>query len=204
MLTDGRSTTIHPRREGRAFVLLPSRAVGRAQRFEITVEGHTHRVTVALDERGQPTAVEVDDTPCTVQLGADEKFLVGPGDGPQQIVALAPGRRPDHAVIGGVYVDLEVKTAREAALEAALASADGGSTGGSVHAPMPGRVVRVMVEVGDQVERDAPLLIVEAMKMENEVHAPSAGRVRTVTVTTGQTVDAGQLLVEFDDEDAPA
>ncbi|MCH9681746.1 MAG: acetyl-CoA carboxylase biotin carboxyl carrier protein subunit [Deltaproteobacteria bacterium] len=63
---------------------------------------------------------------------------------------------------------------------------------------MPGRVVRVMVSEGEAVEADAPLLIVEAMKMENEVRTPTAGVVRTVSVAAGDTVDAGQTLCELD------
>ncbi len=171
--------------------------MGRAQRFEVTIEGHTHEVRVELDEAGRPTSVQVDDTPCTVQQGAEGTLLVGPGDGAQQAVFLAPGRRPDHAVVGGEMIPLVVKSAREAALEAAMASADGGAGGGTVKAPMPGRVVRVMVGEGDTVPLDAPLLIVEAMKMENEVRSSTAGVVRNVAVAEGDTVEAGQLLIEL-------
>lgn len=171
--------------------------MGRAQRFEVTVEGQTHEVSVELDDRGQPVRVQVDDQPCTVELGADDALLVGPGDGPHHAVHLAPGRRPDHAIVGGALLNLEVKSAREAALEAALASAGGGMAGGTIKAPMPGRVVRVMVAEDEAVEFDAPLLIVEAMKMENEVRSPAAGVVRSIAVAAGDTVEAGQLLLEL-------
>lgn len=172
--------------------------MGRAQRFEITVEGHEHQVSVELDPAGQPTAVRVDDVACSVALGSDEALVVGPGDGPQHTVHLAPGRRPDHAVVDGQHWVVGIKSTREAALEAAMASAGGGRTGGTIAAPMPGRVVRVMVQPGEAVGADAPLLIVEAMKMENEVRTPAAGVIRTVAVAAGDTVDAGQLLIELD------
>lgn len=173
--------------------------MGHAQRFEVTVEGHTHQVSVELDDAGNPRRVLVDDQPCAVALGADESMVVSPGgeDGPQQVVYLGPGRRPHQAVIGGEMLELKIKSAREAALEAAMATAGGGSGGGRIEAPMPGRVVRVLVAEGDAVEVDAPLLIVEAMKMENEVLAPTAGIVRSITVAAGDTVDAGQLLCEL-------
>ncbi|MEM9455306.1 MAG: biotin/lipoyl-containing protein [Myxococcota bacterium] len=171
--------------------------MGRAQRFEVTVEGRKHEVSVELDEGGHPVTIRVDDAPCSVQLGADDTMLVGTGEGPMHTVHLVPRRRPHQAMVDGTLMAVEVKSAREAALEAAMASAGGGTGGGRVAAPMPGRVVRLLVSEGDAVEHDAPLLIVEAMKMENEVRAPTAGTVRQVAVAAGDTVEAGQLLVEI-------
>lgn len=207
VLTDRRSTTTIPvcepfadTAEGRARGLLPSAAVGRAQRFEVTVEGRSHEVSVELDHAGVPLHVRVDDTACTVQLGADDTLIVRPGDeeGRQHVVHLSPGRRPAHAAVGSLVVSVEVKSAREAALGAALAQAGRGSGTGTIEAPMPGRVVRVLVTEGETIEVDAPLLIVEAMKMENEVLAPIAGTVRRMAVAVGDTVESGQLLCELE------
>jgi biotin carboxyl carrier protein len=64
-----------------------------------------------------------------------------------------------------------------------------------VMAPMPGRVVRVLVKVGDLVEVRQPLVVIEAMKMENELTSPKAGTVKEVPATEGQSVEAGRLLV---------
>jgi len=64
-----------------------------------------------------------------------------------------------------------------------------------VTAPMPGRVVRVLVTPGAAVEAGQALLVVEAMKMENELRSPRPGRVQEVAVREGQTVEAGALLV---------
>jgi biotin carboxyl carrier protein len=62
-------------------------------------------------------------------------------------------------------------------------------------APMPGRIVRLLVKPGDEVVARQGLVVVEAMKMENELTAARAGRVKDVGVTEGQSVRAGQLLV---------
>jgi biotin carboxyl carrier protein len=62
-------------------------------------------------------------------------------------------------------------------------------------APMPGRIVRVLVRSGEQVALRQPLVVIEAMKMENELGAPRAGRVRDVAVQDGVAVEAGQVLV---------
>jgi biotin carboxyl carrier protein len=72
---------------------------------------------------------------------------------------------------------------------------DAGSGEQRLSAPMPGRVVRVLVKPGDQVRPRQPLVIVEAMKMENELSAARAGRVKDVQVRDGMSVEAGRLLV---------
>jgi biotin carboxyl carrier protein len=64
-----------------------------------------------------------------------------------------------------------------------------------VIAPMPGKVVRVLVKPGDQVTARQGVVVVEAMKMENELQAPKAGTVAEVNVAEGSLVEAGALLV---------
>jgi biotin carboxyl carrier protein len=64
-----------------------------------------------------------------------------------------------------------------------------------VVAPMPGRVLRVLVRPGDDVAARQGLVVVEAMKMENELGAVRAGRVREVVVDEGVSVEAGRLLI---------
>lgn len=61
-------------------------------------------------------------------------------------------------------------------------------------APMPGKIVRVLVEVGTQVEVGAGIVVVEAMKMQNEMKSPKAGIVVSVNAETGATVNAGDVL----------
>jgi biotin carboxyl carrier protein len=68
-----------------------------------------------------------------------------------------------------------------------------------LRAPMPGLVVRVLVEPGQAVAVGAGLVVLEAMKMENELRAVAAGRVRSVAVRAGGTVEKGEILVELED-----
>ena len=74
---------------------------------------------------------------------------------------------------------------------------------GGCHAPMPGKILAVRVEVGQQVAKGDPLIILEAMKMEHEVTAPHDGVVREVLVEVGQQVDAGDVLVVVEDNVKP-
>jgi acetyl-CoA carboxylase biotin carboxyl carrier protein len=64
-----------------------------------------------------------------------------------------------------------------------------------VRAPMPGKIIDVLVNVGDKVSEDDELLILEAMKMENPVYAAADGVVKEVKVKKGDTVDSEQLLL---------
>jgi biotin carboxyl carrier protein len=63
---------------------------------------------------------------------------------------------------------------------------------------MPGTVIRVEVEPGDEVEARKPLVVLEAMKMEIPVHSPFGGTVSSVHVAAGDRVAGGALLVELD------
>ena len=63
-----------------------------------------------------------------------------------------------------------------------------------VTAPMPGKIVRVLVAAGEKVEAGQGLLVVEAMKMQNEIRAPKSGTVERVLVSEGQNVTSGHVL----------
>lgn len=63
-----------------------------------------------------------------------------------------------------------------------------------VIAPMPGKVVRVLVKAGEAVEAGKGILVVEAMKMQNEVRSPKSGKVERILVSEGQAVSAGEAL----------
>jgi biotin carboxyl carrier protein len=77
-----------------------------------------------------------------------------------------------------------------------------GASGAAAHAgeaarivaPMPGKVVRVLVNVGDQVAAGAGIIVVEAMKMQNEMKSPKSGTVVALNVDVGATVNAGDVL----------
>jgi len=68
----------------------------------------------------------------------------------------------------------------------------------NITASMPGKVVRVLVAQGDQVEAGQGLIVVEAMKMQNEMKAAKAGRVATLAAVAGATVNAGEILATIE------
>jgi biotin carboxyl carrier protein len=75
-------------------------------------------------------------------------------------------------------------------------SAGGASKKGlKLKSQMPGKIVRLLVKAGDEVSKDQPVLVMEAMKMENEIRAPQAGKIAQLLVAEGQNVETGALLV---------
>jgi biotin carboxyl carrier protein len=175
---------------------LVSAAVPQVQEFVVRVGEREHTVRV------EDGVAHVDGVALAV-LPAASGSVVREAGGAQRRVVLAepaPGKSfAGSASVAGIAAEVEVQTAQAAALAAALAAGGGGGRAGSqVKAPMPGRVVKLLVEVDQAVERGAPLAIVEAMKMENELHAPAAGKVLRVHVAPGQAVESGQLLIELE------
>ncbi len=67
-----------------------------------------------------------------------------------------------------------------------------------VFAPMPGKIVKIMVSTGDTVAEKQPLAIVEAMKMENQINSPAAGRVKSINFGAGAQVNTTTPIIELD------
>jgi biotin carboxyl carrier protein len=173
---------------------LLSAAVPVVQEFVVRVGEREHTVRV---ENG---VAHVDGVAhSVVASGGGRTLVTAPGH--QRSVSLA-GKgigTPTAASVEGLAVAVEVRTAQAHALATAMASGRAGTRGASqIKAPMPGRVVRILVSVGQPVERGQPIAIVEAMKMENELHSPAAGSIKAIHVQQGAAVESGQLLVELD------
>jgi pyruvate carboxylase subunit B len=113
-------------------------------------------------------------------------------------VTPAAGEGAVRVTLGGRTRVVQVKGETELMLErfglAEAASADEAE----VRAPMPGLVVRVMVEEGAEVGAGDGLLVLEAMKMENELRAPVAGTVAAIYASEGASADKGEVLVEIE------
>lgn len=71
------------------------------------------------------------------------------------------------------------------------------SSNNTVNAPMPGLILDILVNVGDQVQKGETLLILEAMKMENVIKSPKDGIISSVKIKSGESVEKNQALVEF-------
>lgn len=147
----------------------------------------TGQLEVAL--RGEPVPVDVVwlDGTASIRVGGRVVDLTVEGQ-PPEIGAIASGHRS--------YVRVESERQR-----AAAAARRGGAGAGDkvIKAPMPGRVVRVLVAAGAAVDAGGTLCVIEAMKMENEVKTKVACVVGEIHVSEGATVEGGARLFTLSD-----
>jgi biotin carboxyl carrier protein len=152
----------------------------------------------------------VDATPCSLLVSTDACEINGrrlPTDirqlGPNTFSVIAGGNQHTVVVhrlatgtyaahVAGTALAIELRDPRRLSRQET-----GAATAGSqpVRAPMPGKVLSVLVRVGDEVGSGQGLLVVEAMKMQNELRSPRAGRVTAVKVAAGDSVSSGDTLV---------
>ncbi len=152
---------------------------GRVRRVEVPEGAVAGAATFRVD--GQ--AIEAD--ACVVQAGVLSLVVDG-----RQYRCVLDG---DAVVVAGRRVEFTVADPRSLAAQRGANAGGGGAR--AVKAPMPGRVVRVLVAVGDTVEEQQGLVVIEAMKMQNELRSPKAGRVARLGVEAGATVASGDVLV---------
>ena len=126
-------------------------------------------------------------------LGAGEYLLLHGGRVYECRVGAAQSRGSLNVSVGGSDYAVVVTDPKHLRGAAGVAGADSGRA--QVTAPMPGKVVRVLVEQGRQVAAGEPLVVVEAMKMQNELKSPKAGTVSELRAEAGATVNAGEVLV---------
>jgi biotin carboxyl carrier protein len=155
---------------------------------EVEVERVAGGFQVAMD--GQRRAVDL------IRLDGSIASLRYVDDGRSFTVSYQRGKNREwRLAVGERTFDLEALTPVEAIEADATAAAVGPSR---LSAPIPGKVVKVHVAVGDEVVAGQPLVVLEAMKMENELTAEQAGKVIAVHVEPGQTVDTGVVLAELE------
>jgi 3-methylcrotonyl-CoA carboxylase alpha subunit len=85
-------------------------------------------------------------------------------------------------------------------VDASQGAGQGDELGGRLTAPMPGKVIALLAKAGGKVEQGAPLLVLEAMKMEHTIKAPRPGLVKAFRFEPGDQVSEGVELVEFEAE----
>jgi biotin carboxyl carrier protein len=139
--------------------------------------------------------ITVDGRTYTVEVTEEGKVLV---DGIAYDVALEGERATvDEDAYDVQAVGLALAAAAPPPV-AATCPAPSEAGAGAVLAIMPGKIIRVLVGVGDCVEEGQPVCVLEAMKMENELHARQTGTVKTVYIKSGDDVEKDQVLVEIE------
>jgi biotin carboxyl carrier protein len=164
-------------------------------KYYVSVNGEDHEVT--LDEHG----VHVDGEPvsATVEsINGSPVRMVTIGDEVHRVV-VRPGSRGAYTLwLDGYRFEVEALDERAHAIRELSGKSAGPSGPAPLVAPMPGLIVRVNAQPGDEVVAGQGLVVMEAMKMENELRAPAAGRVRAILAGPGTAVEKGAVLIELE------
>lgn len=171
--------------------------------YEVEVNGRLRHVSVHRTDGGFVVAVDgrewridaarVDGHTLSLLMRAAS---TGPGGSDQtwsHEVSLAPDQKTSALAVrvGDVPVTVSMNGSRRWGRAEESAGAAGPER---LLAPMPGKIVRVLVKTGEPVSARQPVVVIEAMKMENELKASQAGTVAEIHVRDGQSVEAGTLL----------
>jgi biotin carboxyl carrier protein len=164
--------------------------------FDVTVDGRRHLIdAVRVDEHTLSLVVDAGQRGSGAQDRARVSgetvtwtgtamvydTVIGPGGPASQFVVL----------VGQQAIPVSLTRRRQAGVE------DGARPAGPLRivAPMPGKIVRVLVQRGEHVRARQPVVVVEAMKMENELRAERDGTIAEIPVREGETVESGAVLV---------
>ena len=170
------------------------------RRFSVKI-GAKERI-VELEEIEGAMRVTVDGNVRDVEARQVEPGVWSLREGTRQTIAQVDGTAPRMTVeiatadSDPLIVPVEVAAARSARIAGLARRADAGPAAPTaLRSPMPGRVVKILVKLGDRVAIGQPAVVVEAMKMENELRATRAGTVQALRCEEGAAVEAGQDLV---------
>ncbi len=176
---------------------------GRVARYSVQIAGGVRTVEIAEADGGRVVVV-VDGREHLLDLRSPTPGRFAWGytwiDGTEVVSAEVEGDGPKLQVaLRGQVLPVEVADLAATAAAAVVARVQAKPAGPTtIRAPIPGRVAKILVRVGDEVKAGGALAVIEAMKMENELRAPRDGRVKELRVAEGNAVDAGQDLVILD------
>ncbi len=160
-------------------------------RYIVNLEGKEFIIDISLDGvlsvLGHEGAIDVR------HVGGDA-YSVLTGNVSTQIIARRAGGKYQ-VLLKNNQVEVQVETERDRLLELYATASGSAHHRYEIHAPMPALVVRVEVNVGDEVKGGQGLIVLEAMKMENEIKSHQAGKVKEIYVAKGKAVEKGELLM---------
>lgn len=163
-------------------------------KYRVTLEGQEREVDVSIAPNGSAVvsldgkAVDAD----VVRVEGGINLRIG-----GRVYDIAVGGKADALHIAQRENRAVASVQSERMRSQKKGGAGAGAGAREVRSPMPGRVVKLLVNVGDEVAKQAPVVVVEAMKMENELRTAAGGIVESIHVKAGDTVESGALLVRF-------
>ena len=160
--------------------------------YDVIVDGKTHRLELNKGEKTWICKVDGHRLEVDAALTARDVLSVLVGGDAFEIKRERSLQGELHLVIGSARYAIDVQDPRSLRTRRAAAGGEAGPQ--KITAPMPGKIVRVMVAVGDEVKAGQGVIVMEAMKMQNEMKSPKDGKVQKILTAEGATVNAGDAL----------
>jgi biotin carboxyl carrier protein len=152
--------------------------------------------SIEINRDGDKVFAKVDDREYELEASEPESnvFLLKQ-NGKVHEFYVAPANQPGSPqIVSSRNGDVEITLLDPKRLRGSAGAAGAADGLAEIRTMMPGKVVRLVVQIGDPVEKGDPVLVVEAMKMQNDLKAPKAGIVKNIKVSEGSTVSAGDVL----------
>jgi biotin carboxyl carrier protein len=158
--------------------------------YEVTIDGKSYRLEVERGEDRWSCRLDGREIEVDAVLARPDVLSLRIGNRAYEVKCERVGNDV-YVWVGSQRFSAEVRDPRSLRSRARTADDHGPR---KLVAPMPGKVVRVLVREGDQVEAGAGVIVVEAMKMQNEIKSPKKGKMQKILVAAGAAVNAGDVL----------
>jgi biotin carboxyl carrier protein len=158
--------------------------------YDIAIDGKNYRLDLNRQEGGWSCRLDGREVEVDAVLARPDVLSLRIGNQAYEVKSERVGGDL-HLWVGSVRFAAEIRDPRS--LRGRVRAVDDHGPK-KLTAPMPGKIVRVLVSQGDEVETGAGVLVVEAMKMQNEIKSPKKGTIQKILVSEGAAVNAGDVL----------
>jgi biotin carboxyl carrier protein len=160
--------------------------------YDVVVDRKTHRLELTRGDKMWLCKVDDQELEVDAALTARDVMSVLVGGKAYEVKRERSLQGELHLVIGSARYAVDVQDPRSLRTCRTAGGAEAGPQ--NLTAPMPGKIVRVMVAVGDEVTAGQGIIVMEAMKMQNEMKSPKDGKVQKILTSEGSTVNPGDTL----------
>jgi pyruvate carboxylase subunit B len=165
-------------------------------KFEASINDQTFKLELD-DEAGE---AQFGDSPRPYEFNrqANGRYLLRMGTKLYKIDDVAYDKHTVTFTLNGQWCSVDVRDEQDLLLDRLGFKTAAEMGQGELNAPMPGKILEILVKEGDEVALGDPVAILEAMKMENELKAPVSGTVRTITVAENDSLEKNALILEIE------
>jgi len=160
--------------------------------YDVIVDGKTHRLELTHGDKTWLCKVDDQEIEVDAALTARDVLSVLVGGKAYEVKRERSLQGDLHMIIGSARYAVDVQDPRSLRTRRGAAGTESGPR--KVTAPMPGKIVRILVAEKDEVKAGQGIIVMEAMKMQNELKSPKDGRVQKILTSEGSTVNPGDTL----------